>query len=374
MSRCPRCNMTLYSTEQTAEELGMSDSWVRKMLGQYPGQLRAARVGWGWIVPADTLRELRQQGDGVALPPDENLHPVLPTCPGCGERFLSPKHVAAALGLSLSSLYDILHRHPERLEAFRVGHRWYIPESAVDAYRTALQLLGGLRPGHGQEERDPTRIEVIVRQETCTCPAYPFPHRKGGGKCEEGPKRARSRSKRGPTPAASVRRKGAAKDELPARLRKTLLASDGPMAIIADVSGEASVVAKLPAADIAVCREAPADHRYELALYEEGPVLGLIVQILDEAESPLVIETLLDLNGPGDLRLAERLTRQSSLPVHLYGFNLAYHCSKGIPQDRHHRLELSRLIERGLVHLGTIERPDWRVARLRYFAGDLGKG
>ena len=166
--------------------MGVSDSRVRGVLAHRPGRLHAGKVGWVWVIPVEGVSGFHRQPSGVHLAAGKDGRvPRAPVCPGCGERLLSPKQAAGELQVSVSRVHAILARHPERLWGFRVGHRWVVPESGVAAYRDRQRLFGVLR-GNGQGDDVSARVEVVVKPEVCDCRAYPFPHRKGGGRCEGG--------------------------------------------------------------------------------------------------------------------------------------------------------------------------------------------
>lgn len=98
--------------------------------------------------------------------------------------------------MSKSGVYAILYRRPDQLRAFRVGSQWCIPAQAVAAYRRKRR--NGGKPGDngvGEEDVEGGTVTVVefTRQENCECGAYPFPHRPGGGRCENGAQRQRGR-------------------------------------------------------------------------------------------------------------------------------------------------------------------------------------
>ena len=156
------------------------------------------------------------------------------------------------------------------------------------------------------------------------------------------------------------------RNQLPDNLRQALLAYDSPMALITEVNHETAIVAKMPAADLAGFRGAPVAYHYELAQYDEGPVLCLAMDILNDPSQPFSIEMFLDVNKPEDLALAEKLAAQTTLRLHFYNFGLAYQFSKQLPHRRQQRRELTRLIRLALNHLKTVAEPDWYAARQRF--------
>lgn len=136
MGQCPICNLQIYSTAEAGDTLGVTDSRIRALIDRSRPRLPAARVGWGWMVPAPAVDKFEPQPSGV-----HNTSAGVPVfagagaaCPRCGERFLNVRQAARALGITKSGIYAILGRWPDRLQAVRVGHRWYLPESGIAAY------------------------------------------------------------------------------------------------------------------------------------------------------------------------------------------------------------------------------------------------
>lgn len=154
-------------------------------------------------------------------------------------------------------------------------------------------------------------------------------------------------------------------NKLPEALCQALLAYDSPTAILVDINNQAGVVVKAAAQDIRSFRGAPVRYQYKLALYEEGPVLCLFLEILDHQDSSFGIETFLDISKPEDLVLARKLGGQSDLALHFYDSTLAYHFTKTISHQRL-RKELQTLIERAVEHLKTVAEPNWYAARAKY--------
>jgi hypothetical protein len=74
--------------------------------------------------------------------------------------------------------------------------------------------------------------------------------------------------------------------QLPNELRKALLAYDDPVARITEVNHQSGMVCKIPAADIVGSWGEPVSYRYELALYDTGPVLCRALDILDDPRRP----------------------------------------------------------------------------------------
>ncbi len=201
MGHCPSCGTTLNSPREVSRVLGVSASRVRGVLSRHPHRLQGGRVGRHWLVPAQAVKNFQRQAWGVRLPADHDAGAAgvgASACPKCGAAFLSVKQAAQALGRSIFYIYAILDQDPGRLQAFRVGRRWVIPQRGVNRYKET-QLLRGILDKDGnipqetqaalekilQAPPDGTQeIEVVVKPEKCDCGAYPFPHRKGGGQCQ----------------------------------------------------------------------------------------------------------------------------------------------------------------------------------------------
>jgi len=56
-------------------------------------------------------------------------------CPCCSTLFVSAKEAASIIGVSYSRVRAILVRRPERLQAFKVGSMWLIPEHAAREFQ-----------------------------------------------------------------------------------------------------------------------------------------------------------------------------------------------------------------------------------------------
>jgi len=173
MGHCTQCGALFISTKELAVARTRTDRCIRLQLQS--GELQGARFGGTWVIPG----QLGEQ------PGEAFSRAGLPACPHCAEAWLSVGQAAAALGLPASTLYLLLKRRPGRLRAFRVGRRWVIPQSGVERYRALMNELDAT--DDATENRLPEAptapVEVITRPEVCRCPAYPFPHRKGGGRC-----------------------------------------------------------------------------------------------------------------------------------------------------------------------------------------------
>lgn len=56
-------------------------------------------------------------------------------CPSCGLALVSAKEAADIIGVSYSRVRAILASAPERLQAFKVGSSWLIPERAARSFQ-----------------------------------------------------------------------------------------------------------------------------------------------------------------------------------------------------------------------------------------------
>lgn len=169
MGQCPECGALLVSTREMAAATNRTDRCIRLQLRT--GQLAGVRFGGTWVIPKQSAGVLSHAG------------PL--ACPQCAEPWYSAEQAAAALEVPVSTLYLLLKQRAGFLRAFRVGRRWVIPESGVKRYRAvigALETADGTTIDRILEALD-QQVEVLVRPEVCHCPAYPFPHRKGGGRC-----------------------------------------------------------------------------------------------------------------------------------------------------------------------------------------------
>ncbi len=57
------------------------------------------------------------------------------SCPECKLSLISAQKAACIMGISYARVRAILASHPERLQAFRIGKTWVIPEFAAKEYR-----------------------------------------------------------------------------------------------------------------------------------------------------------------------------------------------------------------------------------------------
>ena len=154
---------------------------------------------------------------------------------------------------------------------------------------------------------------------------------------------------------------------MPESLRQALLAHSGIVVTLVAIKDEVAIIAKAPARDVDSFRDASIQYEYKLALYEEGPVLLLAVNFLnDDQEQFFRLETLFDVNKPSELALAETLANQSTIALHLYDHSLIYQFTKTFAQRLQFQCEVQALIERAVEHLKTIAEPDWHAARERF--------
>lgn len=146
-NQCPVCGVRLWSTQQAAPRLGITQSGVQAALAANPADLLAFRVGRFWVVPEPGIaqyRRLREQA-----------------------------------------------RQREEAE-----------QDLVDAVRELLAAREQLAALAGDDpaaslvvRRGTTEVQVTVtyKAATCNCGVYrnargqPFPHRPGSGRCQADP-------------------------------------------------------------------------------------------------------------------------------------------------------------------------------------------
>lgn len=65
----------------------------------------------------------------------ENRSSTATVCPECGLAFISAEDAARIMGISYPRVRAILNDHPERLNAFKIGGNWIIPEQAARQFK-----------------------------------------------------------------------------------------------------------------------------------------------------------------------------------------------------------------------------------------------
>jgi len=111
--------------------------------------------------------------------------------------------------------------------------------------------------------------------------------------------------------------------------------------------------------------------QYQLALYPEGPVLCVFLQMLLKASPVFYLESFLDINKEIDVQLAMQLIGQRDLPVHFFDEELQLLGTMRIAQSSELQGELARLVLQAQQHLATLNHAadwhaDWYVARQRF--------
>lgn len=66
---------------------------------------------------------------------DKLTHEYLSVCPICGMSLITAGEAARIIGVSYSRIRAILSHNPKRLQAFRVGKTWVIPEIAAREFQ-----------------------------------------------------------------------------------------------------------------------------------------------------------------------------------------------------------------------------------------------
>lgn len=144
--------------------------------------------------------------------------------------------------------------------------------------------------------------------------------------------------------------------KLPANLRQALLAWPGGTALATDVNHETAIIVKADASDLHSARRPGVAVAFQpqLAIYDEGPVFRLYLEIRDRPGQPLSFETFLNPAEQMDYRLLRKLAGQDHLDLHLFDMRLAYLYTKRIAIRPITRNELSAMIDQALAHLETI--------------------
>jgi hypothetical protein len=161
--------------------------------------------------------------------------------------------------------------------------------------------------------------------------------------------------------------------ELPDELRAAL-DQVGVFAGLIEANGEAALLVKLPLEEQANFREAAVRFWYELGQTAAGPVLALVVEIMDDPEHPILLESFLNVNSAPDLALARKLITQLHLTIHFLDEHLAHNFSKRMRHRSPQRAELSTLVSQAVRYLQEIQVPDWQSARAEFMRRRQRKG
>ncbi len=144
------------------------------------------------------------------------------------------------------------------------------------------------------------------------------------------------------------------------------LAAYEAICLITEINHEAAILVKVPKVEQFTFRKAPVKYWYELALYKEGPVLCLAMEILDDPQAPYSMETFLNVESEHDRALAEKLSRQSYLTLHFLDEQMEYTFSKKIRHRLRQQRELKQMFQQALKHLETVGDVDWYAARQKF--------
>jgi len=153
--------------------------------------------------------------------------------------------------------------------------------------------------------------------------------------------------------------------QLPDDLRRALQVYE-VTCLVTEINHEAAILAKLPAAEQRRFRNAPVRYGYEMALYDEGPVICLAMAVLDNPANPVDMESFLNVANQFDLALARKLAGQEHLTLHFLDERLDHTLSKRVRHRNVARRELEAMITQALDHLSTLSNPDWYAARQRF--------
>lgn len=145
--QCPECGVVLWSTQQAAQRLGITQSGVQAALAANPADLLAFRVGRFWVVPepgVEKYRQLRAQAQERAQAEQDLVT--------AARELLAARRRLAALDNAPG-------------------------DAAVDGTSAGVRV----------------RVEVTIKAGQCKCGVYrnakgrPFPHRPGSGRCTADP-------------------------------------------------------------------------------------------------------------------------------------------------------------------------------------------
>lgn len=153
--------------------------------------------------------------------------------------------------------------------------------------------------------------------------------------------------------------------EFPKELRPVLESSTFFVSV-AKVRDRAAILVKAPAEELEGFRDAPIRHRFELARYEQGPVLCMVLEVLADPNHPFGLETFFDVGQRQDRALAWDLVNQATLVVYFVDQDLNYTFSRRLRHRPKQRERLRRLIGQARSHLESVDRPDWKAARERF--------
>lgn len=138
MGHCS-CGQELLSVTEAGQRLPsgpLSASRLRDILNAHPQRLRAFKIGPStWAIPAEALADFAPNPPGVPLHLNEPTALPPSHCPRCGQRLYTTLEAAGQLGVSRAWIGALSQEDPGQLNAFRLGARWVIPQSGVDAYR-----------------------------------------------------------------------------------------------------------------------------------------------------------------------------------------------------------------------------------------------
>lgn len=155
--------------------------------------------------------------------------------------------------------------------------------------------------------------------------------------------------------------------QLPYDVKRALRAMPGGTAAAAEINGACSIIVKMTRADADSAHRpgVPVGFRSELGLYPEAAVIRLALELHDQPDRPLYLDTFLDPGGKHDYALLRRLTQQTTLDLHIYDEHMTYQYTKRIPFREIPRNDLALLLDRALAHDETIvpAARDWQKAR-----------
>lgn len=155
---------------------------------------------------------------------------------------------------------------------------------------------------------------------------------------------------------------------LPTNITQMLRMWPGPTAIATKVADQTALIVKMERRDAQSAHRpgVPVAFQSMLGLYPDaGAVIRLALEIRDQPDRPLKLDTFLNPAQTADLMLLRQLTMQPTLDIHIFDMRIYYQYTKRIPFRETARGELASLIDHALALLNEIppEKRDFGKAR-----------
>ena len=112
----------------------------------------------------------------------------------------------------------------------------------------------------------------------------------------------------------------------------------------------------------------PVRYQFQLALYPTAPVVRLYVEVLDQPDTPLCMETFFNVGAPDQLRDLQALATQGVIDLDFYDAACEYVFTKRLRHGKLQRKQLGQLISQALRHHETIpeSQRDFDDAKLQF--------